>query len=272
VLLKDLTEIWSKGKKATRSSMVLAKKTEGDQNQDSSLGKRPNSDLSNYEIEENTDGDASKKAGISVIKSPIIYDKPNGLTGNFDKIFLEDCISRLMEEKFRKKAKWSGNLEKKQSKMALQEAMAEASRVEQKETQRNARKAEKSEELLIKKKMEWMIQEDSYRESSFKRENPLKAKNYSTEEIYYPEDFLIRGLFNFNNRPTKKFVEIKEELAHPLSQKIIIRNENIIPFSKLDGRLFKYIDEECNLKTLQFVGVKSDEFKFVNIKNNGIPI
>ena len=64
------------------------------------------------------------------------------------------------------------------------------------------------------------------------------------DDIYYPEDFLMKGLFAPNPKSCeRRYIDKRADLAYPLSEKIVLRNENVMDLADLDGRIYKYIDE-----------------------------
>jgi hypothetical protein len=91
-------------------------------------------------------------------------------------------------------------------------------------------------------------------------------------DIFYPEEFFAYGLSHTN---TTKFIQMKDELAHPLSAKIIKRNENIVNYDNLTGRFFKFFNTETRkVQNLYFHSSKSVNkkivFQFKNIEDKGI--
>jgi hypothetical protein len=119
-------------------------------------------------------------------------------------------------------------------------------------------------------RIETMLEEDVQgREKLAKREHPFKLKNFTNEDIYYPEDFLVKGLFPSTSKAsTKRYIDLRMELAFPLSQSVILRNENVVSITQLEGRLYKYLDDNNTLKTLQFLGAVGEELIFVDLQTN----
>lgn len=185
----------------------------------------------------------------------------------------------LVDDKLKEPKTWSGDLRKKKAVAEPDLEESARNRNDLREALRNRRKLEESsgQTQVTKKKPDsiWM-EEESPLDRIVKREDPLKTKNPNCDEVYYPEDFLVKGVLNTSNssksNANKRYVDVRDELAHPLSQKVVLRNENTIKFQHLDGRLFKYFTEN-NLETrsLQYVANRSEEGLFVDLKTKGNP-
>ena len=91
-------------------------------------------------------------------------------------------------------------------------------------------------------------------------ETPLETLA-SQIDCFYPEEFFVIGMMH--SRSTK-FIDVKNELAHPLSARIILRNENILKMEDLKGRFFKFLDEENGeMRNLYLKDINQQEKKFI---------
>lgn len=241
---------------------------------DSPLGKRDEADLSRHQLEQSSveegsggsSGSASERDSAKLLTSVKIMSS-------------EICLS-LIEEKLQSRCKWPADLKKKKKK----EIVAEVS-IESKLQTVKVEKPKKDEPISVKKsedavlslanrkkieRWEMMHEEEQMaKEKLIRRDNPFKLKNYTIEDIYYPEDFLVRGLFSLGPKmKSRRYIDLRTELAFPLSQNNILRNENVIDISLLEGRLYKYLDETDTVKTLQFMGSASEELVFVDLHTN----
>jgi hypothetical protein len=272
--LKDLTDVWSKGQKATRSSIHQARHQLPDIQAEIALGKRDPADLSRQELEQTSIKEASGSgADLSRADADMIRIKP------IDSM-LADMVVSLVDEKLKASPPWPGDLSKlKKSKNRIEseDASVVQSGRREKDKKETQKALKKTEEPVVNhgskkkaEKAEPMIEEDvSSREKLTRRENPFKIKNFNNDDIYYPEDFLVKGLFPSTSKAsTKRYIDLRMELAFPLSQNIILRNENVVSITQLEGRLYKYLDENNIVKTLQFLGSVGEELIFVDLQNN----
>lgn len=85
--------------------------------------------------------------------------------------------------------------------------------------------------------------------------------------IQYPEDLLTRTLSSENSL----YINLKNELAYPLSAKIILRNEVIIELKDLLGRMLKVHNIEDNsIRNVYIKEVKDDEsIEVKDLENEG---
>lgn len=195
---------------------------------------------------------------------------------------LTDMVVSLVDEKLKANSPWLGDLSKlKKSKNRGEsdDRSAGQSGRREKEKKEGSKTQKKTEEQSaiqgFKKKVERfesMIEEDiASRDKLTKRDHPFKIKNFNNDDIYYPEDFLVKGLFASSSKATsKRYIDLRMELAFPLSQSIILRNENVVGITQLEGRLYKYLDDNNTLKTLQFLGSVGEELIFVDLHTNRI--
>lgn len=191
-------------------------------------------------------------------------------------------VVSLVDEKLKADSPWPADLSKlkrSKNKMDSDDVSPMESTRREKDKKEPVRPAKKTEELavtqVVKKKperAETMIEEEvQSRDKLSRREHPFKMKAFSTDDIYYPEDFLVKGLFSSTSKvQTKRYIDLRMELAFPLSQRVILRNENVISITQLEGRLYKYLDENNTLKTLQFLGALGEELIFMDLHTNRI--
>lgn len=272
--LKEFTEVWSKGQKATRSSVSMARHLSQDAILDAALGKRDQSELTKQEIEQSSISETIGGQADPISETVLARHS----TAN--ESLVAELASGLVEEKLKRFAKWPANLKNRaKSATQVEPSVAPISNAIAKEKdkstfQSNAKRLSEpvSSQVLKKKQERWeSMQEEELmtKEKLTRRENPFKIKNWSSEEIYYPEDFLVRGLFSTTSKnASKRYIDLKMELAFPLSQNIILRNENVVSLSQLEGRLYKYLDENNSIKTLQFIGSLGEELIFIDLLTN----
>jgi len=238
------------------------------------LGKRLFSESSLHELEQ-VDARKSIPAEINAVD-------PAGLSGqtlstNIAALkvdFFSKMVNMVVDERLQQRAKWKGDLKKKNLYFHGDELREVPSmKPDTKLLPAQIKPIKKPEELpaaTIKKKFELMMEEDLSKDRVMKRDNPLKAKSPSCDDIYYPEDFLIKGLFPPGSKwANKRYVDLRAELAHPLSQNVVLRNENTVSLNNLEGRMFKYLEESAEVRTLQFLGCSSEDVAFVDICSNG---
>ena len=60
----------------------------------------------------------------------------------------------------------------------------------------------------------------------------------------------------------------RADLAYPLSEKTVLRDENVMDLADLDGRIYKYIDE-TTVRTLQFASGSDDDRLFIDLADGG---
>lgn len=254
---KDVAEVLSRAHKGTKGPLPSTRKTAAEMQADATLGKRSDSDLKLSEAAGNgqhaeAPGRGAKEGGAGRAKDKY---RPS-----------EQMIASIVDGKLLEKPRWVANLN---TVGKHKSALAQSDRPS-KENVKIIQKVDKQPQLPPKNKFEPVFDEEPVKEKLVRREHPNKTKGFSIEEVYYPEDFLIRGLFTAHSRsPNRRYVDLHEELAHPLSQNIVLRNENTIPLASLDGRLYKYLDENCTVRTLQFQGCNSEDLVFVDLKSNG---
>lgn len=254
---RDLAEALSRAHKGTKGPLPNPKKTAAEMQADATLGKRSDLDLRLSEAAGNgqhleAPGRTAKESGAGRTKEKY---RPS-----------EQMIASIVDGKLLEKPKWVANL----NTVGKNKSGSTHSDKPSKENIKIVQKVDKQPQLPPKNKFEPVFDEDPVKEKLARRDHPTKTKGFSIEEVYYPEDFLIRGLFTAHSRsPSRRYVDLHEELAHPLSQNIVLRNENTIPLASLDGRLYKYLDENCTVRTLQFLGCNSEDLVFVDLKSNG---
>lgn len=269
-----MTDVWSKGQKATRSTLNQARHPLHDANLDAPLGKRDEADLHRQQIEQSS---AENETGdIAESPRPVRFEKDKHLA----RLLAAEIASSLIDEKLKAHSRWPADLMKKKRQASPVEVPTES------KLQPMKIEKPKKEDIIIVKKVEdatislanrkkierWETmheEEQLAKDKLVRRDSPFKMKSYTIEDIYYPEDFLVRGLFSGSSKmKSRRYIDIRSELAFPLSQNNILRNENVIDISQLEGRLYKYLDENDIVKTLQFMGSTGEELVFVDLHTN----
>ena len=245
------------------------KKIAGDVRVDAELGKRTEIAPNREELEEVRLIKRGDAANSSKKKTGGQQERTRS-TGKQEKEPNPDrLIANLVDQKLNEKPKWTTDIRKK-SKLRTPVVLPEKIDREKINT---VSRAEIPLFFAAKKRIEQMMEEDLVKVKLVRRDHPSKTKGLVFEEVYYPEDFLVRGLFSATSNGkvmNRKYVDLRQELAYPLSQNIVLRNENTISLANLEGRLFKYLDENNTVRSLQFLGYNSDELMFVDLKSNGI--